>query len=712
MKQLTLYLSTLLLINCVCKNVHAQFDFKQHVITENFTKGCDVYPQDINKDGFQDLVAVGDDNGGEVAWWENDGEQNFTYHSIRQNFDGARTVRAEDINNDGEIDIIAAAWLDNSILWWENDGNENWTEHEIDPNFVGAHTVDIKDVNDDGFMDVLCSGFDYYGHEGEIAWWENNGQSPPGWEKHLISDRFQQSPFIYGADMDGDQDLDVVACGELNDEVYWWENQGDETFLEHMIDDNFDAAHTVIAKDMDDDNDLDILGAACMSSTLAWWENKGYNDFEKHELGPFPGALWLDAIDMDMDGKMDMVSAGMSTPKLATWQNMGDGDFIMHFINSGFSSAFASVPTHMDDDEDMDIVAIGFNSNTISWFSNQVLNPDYLEGPESIAFDHERQKYLVSSAYMDCIVSIDKTTHAQELFKAGVNAPLGNCIMDDVLYVSHDQTLSGYRLEDGEEVFTIQIPCIQHLDGMTHDNNGFLYVIDTGGKIHKVDITNNSYETIVASGLTTWIQDCIFDPFNNRLLSVGYSTNAPIQAIDLDTWEVTTATTTPFGYYDGITIDQYGNVYLASHYSPGKIIQYQADFSSYEVISTGHSEPAGLDFNQHDNMLAIPNFSGNSVDFIQVQVTGENSIEGDLEPLKVFPNPNNGRFILKLEIPLGNDIQMSLMNTAGKQVFHKKLPQNCTDKFQSIDLSSFPKGLYFLDLKKSGETYSEKIIIQ
>ncbi len=706
MKQLSISVFVLTSLIVICSKLVAQSDFKQYEITGSFNNGYDVYPQDINKDGYRDVVAVGNANGGEVAWWENDGEQNFTFHSIRQNFDGARSVRAEDLDGDGDIDIIAAAWLANAILWWENDGDENWTEHEIDPNFIGAHTVDIKDVNGDGFVDVLCSGFDYYGHQGEIAWWESDGQTPIGWEKHLISDRFQQSPFIYGADMDGDTDLDVIACGELNDEVYWWENLGNETFLEHMIDEDFDAAHTVIAKNIDGDEDLDILGSACMSIKLAWWENKGYDDFEKHELGAFPGALWLDAADFDQDGKVDLLSAGMSSPKLAVWQNIGNDQFEMHFIASSFLSAFCAIPTYMDGDDDIDIVAIGYSSDKISWFSNQLFNPDYLKGPESVAFDHERQRYLVSSAFMDCIVAIDKSTHAQEIFKAGLDSPLGNCIKDNVIYVSVGENVKGFDLETGDEVFTVNIPCIQHLDGMTCDNNGFLYVIDTGGKIHKVDLSTGDYETIVDSGLTNFIQDCIFDPFNNRLLSVGYAANAPIQAINLETYEVTTATATPFGYYDGITIDQFGNVYLASHYSPGKIIRYLSDFSSYEVISTGHDEPAGLDFNQYDNILAIPNFSGNTVDFIQIQVTGENQIEPETRPVKIFPNPNSGKFILKLEIPLGNNIDINIKNSSGKQILNKKLTPCCSDKLHAIDLSSFPKGLYFLNLKNSNKTYS------
>nr|NQU89133.1 VCBS repeat-containing protein [Bacteroidota bacterium] len=705
---LTLF-AVVLGISFINTNLKAQTDFRQNEMTTNFTQGYDVCTGDINSDGFEDIAAVAKINGGEVAYWLNDGEQNFTMYIVRQNFDGARSVRIVDLDKDGEKDLIAAAWLANKILWWKNDGNENFTEYSIDTNFIGAHTVDIKDVNDDGELDVLCSGFDYYGHEGEIAWWENDGNE--NWEKHLISDRFQQSPFIYGEDMDGDDDMDVIACGELNDEVYWWENQGNETFAEHMIDEAFDAAHTVLPRDIDGDNDMDILGAACMSSKVAWWENTGYNQFVKHDLGAFPGALWLDAGDMDMDGKIDLVSAGMSAPKLAVWYNQGDNEFTMNLLESGFTSAFVSLPMDMDRDTDLDIVAIGYNSNKISWFMNQLINPDYFMGPESVAFDHDRQRYLVSCAYANKVVQVDKTTHQQQIFIDDIASPLGNCIHDGTFYVSVGQYLKSFDLETGEELFSTYIPCIQHLDGMTCDNNGYLYVIDTGGKIHKVDLATGVPELIVDSGLTNAIQDCIFDPFNNRLLSVGYAVNAPIQAIDLESYEVTTATATPFGYYDGITIDQFGNVYLASHYSPGKIIKYEADLLSYEVISTGHNQPAGLDYNQYDNMLVVPNFTGNSVDWLPIQVTGVEEPRGQ-NPLHIYPNPNHGKFMLKWEIPLGNHIGIRVVNNTGSQVLHQKLDwKGSLANSAKLNLSNIPEGIYFLTIDNGINSYTEKLVI-
>ena len=353
----------------------AQPEFVPHVVTESFTKGVDVIAVDLDQDEAVDIVAVNSYSNAEVAWWKNNGNNEFIKITIRGGLNKVRSVRAEDLNDDQHIDIIAAVYGENRIIYLENDGNETFVEYVVDTNFVGAHTIDIKDVNDDGNPDILCSGFDYYYHNGEIAWWENDGNNPITWTKHLISDRFQQSPFIFAYDMDGDNDMDVIACGELNDEILWWENDGNENFTEHMVDSLFDAAHTVIPRDVDMDGDMDILAAACISSHIAWYENDGSQEFTKHYMGYFPGALWFDAADLDNDGDNDLFGAAMGASHLAWWENTGDQQFIKHNFNSTFTQAFCVVPTMMDNDNDIDLVAIGWQSNRISWFENDLLTP-------------------------------------------------------------------------------------------------------------------------------------------------------------------------------------------------------------------------------------------------------------------------------------------------------------------------------------------------
>lgn len=369
---MTRIITTLLLTLSICLGSSAQeIDFEQHVVSDSFTDGYDVWPFDLDQDSDMDILACGKGNGGQICYWLNDGEGNFSMSVLKQGFTGARSVRAGDMNGDNEIDIVSAAWQANDIIYFESTGNGSYTEILIDHDFKGAHTVDLKDINGDGAPDIMCSGFDYYGHNGEIAWWENGGQDSIIWVKHLISGRFQQSPFIFGEDMDNDGDLDALACGELNNEILWWENDGTGNFTaEHMVDDAFYSAHTVIARDVDQDGDMDILAAGCMNTKLAWYENDGQQNFDKHPLAPVGGDLWLDAADLDLDGDMDLVAAGMSASKLKWFENDGNQQFTKHDVDGGFSSGFAVIPANMDGDGDIDLLAIGNNSDLISWFEN------------------------------------------------------------------------------------------------------------------------------------------------------------------------------------------------------------------------------------------------------------------------------------------------------------------------------------------------------
>jgi PKD repeat protein len=62
-------------------------------------------------------------------------------------------------------------------------------------------------------------------------------------------------------------------------------------------------------------------------------------------------------------------------------------------------------------------------------------------------------------------------------------------------------------------------------------------------------------------------------------------------------------------------MDEYGNTYAASH-NGGQIVRYDSTFVSEELISSGHVEPAGLDYNSTYKILAIPNFGGHTIDYI------------------------------------------------------------------------------------------------
>ncbi len=621
----------------------AQTEFFQHEITTTFMNGMDVIAVDIDSDNDVDIVGVNYDANSEVALWENNGFNEFEKVTLFSAAGKLRSVRAEDMNSDGKTDLVIAAIEEDDVLLLKNNGNLSFEPLIIDDDFIGAHTIDIKDVNNDNLPDVLCSGWDFSGANSEIAWWENDGQMNNYWVMHTISDRFQQSPFIFGADMDNDSDMDIVACGEVNDEILWWENDGNQDFSEHMVDSLMNAIHTVIARDVDKDGDMDILGSACMSSQIAWYENDGDQNFIKHSLGYFAGALWLDAIDLDNDNDRDLFGAPQGGNQLSWWENPGNEQFIKHNFNSSFTQSFSVVPAMMDNDNDTDLVAIGYLSNKISWFENKLTNPNPYNHPECCVYDYGNERWLISSTGGNepgYISEVDEEGNVQ-YFKTNIPDPLGMCIAENILYVSDaDNAVLGFDLDTKEEVFNFPYNAIGNLDGQAYDNNGHLYVVDTYGRIIKIDLGNSSYNVFVHSGLSSWTQDIVFDEANNRLLAIGWIANAPIQAISLEDTSITNYPTS-FGYYDGITMDQFGNVYLASHQSPGRIIRYFSDLSGeYEVISTQHNEPAGLHYNIVSHVLAVPNYGGSTVDFISVIPTiNQDMLNTGSNLIEAFPNP-------------------------------------------------------------------------
>ncbi|MBI9037137.1 MAG: VCBS repeat-containing protein [Bacteroidales bacterium] len=600
----------------------SQLEFVQHQITNTFIKGADVIAVDLDQDGNMDIISVNSHTNAEIAWWKNNGFNEFTKITIRDNLNKARSVRSEDINDDQHIDLVVAIYGENSIIYLENNGDETFTDYTVDANFVGAHTIDIKDVNDDGYLDILCSGFDYYYHNGEIAWWENDGLYPIGWTKNLISNRFQQSPFVYGEDMDEDDDLDVIACGELNNEIFWWENDGDENFTEHMVDDQITGIHTVIARDVDLDGDFDILAAACLGSQIAWYENTESQDFIKHPLGYFPGALWLDAADLDNDGDRDLFGGAQGASHLAWWENPGNQQFIKHNFNSTFTQTFCVVPAMMDNDNDIDLVAIGWQSNTISWFENKLENPNLLNNPESVVYDSVYKRYLVSNWEDGNIIQID-TAGQQSYFNTELSSTAGLHIVGDTLFVSSNvgeySGIIGFLLSSSEIVFHVNIPEKQLLNDITSDLSGNLYVTDCeANKIYKIRINDQAYTTFVGSGLG-YPNGIMYDRNNHRLLVLNcLLTYRPIISVNLEDSTLLTVVNTNISSIDGLTSDNYGNIYFSS-WATDKVYRYDESFTNPpEVVSTGHTDPADIFFNKLNNILAIPNFNSNSVDFIQL----------------------------------------------------------------------------------------------
>ncbi len=116
--------------------------------------------------------------------------------------------------------------------------------------------------------------------------------------------------------------------------------------------------------------------------------------------------------------------------------------------------------------------------------------------------------------------------------------------------------------------------------------------------------------------------------------------NAPIVAVDLEDSTLTTIVETNINLTDGLTTDNYGNTYFSS-WATNKTYRYDETFTNPpEVVSSGHNGPADIFCNKLQNILAVPNFNSNSVDFIPVPFTDQKEINvNEVKIIRLFPNP-------------------------------------------------------------------------
>lgn len=246
-----------------------------------------------------------------------------------------------------------------------------------------------------------------------------------------------------------------------------------------------------------------------------------------------------------------------------------------------------------------------------------VYGQNYINGAESVAYHAPSNTYYVSSLLANRVVAIDSNGN-QSLFRTGITA-FGNCIKGDTLYLSSGASINGFDVTTGDIIFHVTVPEAQQFDGMTHDNAGNLYVVETASnRLIKININDSSYTWLVEQGLEPSTQDVIYDSLNSRILVCAWGQNTKILSVDPETGDITEITDS-WGRFDGITIDENGFVYLGTYANNGQVLMYDSSFTIGPVtLFEGIPEPAGLDYNKENHMLAVPSFAGDSVMFLPV----------------------------------------------------------------------------------------------
>ncbi len=79
----------------------------------------------------------------------------------------------------------------------------------------------------------------------------------------------------------------------------------------------------------------------------------------------------------------------------------------------------------------------------------------------------------------------------------------------------------------------------------------------------------------------------------------------------------------------------------------------------------------------------------------------------------LFPNPNNGSFQLMLKNLSGVQVEISVVDLVGRELYRSNETSNNSESLtRDIDLTAFPKGMYLLRVQNGLNVATDKVIIQ
>ncbi|MCF8330939.1 MAG: T9SS type A sorting domain-containing protein [Bacteroidales bacterium] len=667
---------------------------------------------------------------GSVVWVEYIGGTGNTFYfmdEISMFFSSPMFLRFADFDNDNDPDILTniPSWQGGtSIATLEYDtlgpNTMNLSPYE-DPVAVTGSQNYFRDawpadVNGDGNIDIV------YSNQGdsELGWLENtNGQlSFP--TKHVISDSTNDVYKIYPADFDGDGDIDLAYNTNPNGEVAWYENiNGYGTFeFGSIISNNDLGAIDLIVADIDGDNDPDLVSNASNHNRISWYKNDGTGSFSLQQNlceSDFAGIECIYASDIDGDGLNDVLVASSKDNKIGWYKNTqtGNGFGSYHLITDSASSAKAVSATDIDGDGDNDVIIAASGDQKIAWFEN--LDGQGSFGTEQVVSNFVNEAHEVTACDMDGDEDQDLVVASEWQFLGWFENLDGQGTFGNRFEITHnissvENILTGDIDGDGDvDILPVQGATIPYW----YENADAL-----GNSFVKKDIDNNLYDVLDLDLVDFDLDgdlDIIGIVYNSQFPNydkIFYYENTgngnyasrveltdqtgwswPLRAIDYD---VDGDMDIVFG-----SMDNYGIFWIKNlgqnNFSNPKPVHGELRIP-WEIIVT---DLTGDDVNDilamgigNDKIIWNENLNN-----VGISKARKNNIE-------VFPNPATDIVHVESSIPVKN---LRIIAIDGTQILKM---ENIDQKRHQLSISKLPVGVYFLIIEDAGNTHVRKVVKQ
>jgi hypothetical protein len=311
--------------------------FRPNHMSKDYLRANSDHVYDVDQDGWLDVLAGGWNEDG-VYWFKNPGNtavasgkpwemhQPWAAHLLTKTRGRMEMFALHDFDKDGVPELYSACYREKEPLeiWRFAKNEEGAPALKV---FVlgvegGGHGFAFGDVNGDGREDVLC----------EVGWYERPAGDPFAgpWKFHPETALPHPScPFVV-KDLNKDGRLDILFGRGHDVGLYWWEQQapqpdGTTVWKKHVIDESWSQAHALTLADLDGDNEDELVAGKCIwahsgddpgalepPAIYYYRWNASKSEFVRHTIAA-PGenialGRQYSVVDLDKDGRRDLVA--------------------------------------------------------------------------------------------------------------------------------------------------------------------------------------------------------------------------------------------------------------------------------------------------------------------------------------------------------------------------------------------------------------------
>ena len=294
----------------------------------------------------------GDHEKGSIVWLRQTEPGVFQNIPLVEGIARTADARAADFDGDGDLDLVVAAFgwhTVGGIFHYENQTTD-WSEPRfegfpVDARPGGIHVPPV-DLNGDGRMDFVALISQQFEHVvAFIARSRGGGFRPETIFRAIVP--VWGSSGIQMVDMDGDRDLDLLMTnGDTLDDftirpfhgARWFENTGEYPWRQHDLV-IMPGIHRAQAADMDGDGDLDVVACAFLPNA----QHPAFQLLERQgSLNPFTSVGWLEQVTPGVFEPRSLETGQLihTTLDLGDYDADGDVDIVVgNFVGFTFAKS-------------------------------------------------------------------------------------------------------------------------------------------------------------------------------------------------------------------------------------------------------------------------------------------------------------------------------------------------------------------------------------